>query len=212
MLLKITLCLSSLLLAVDADLSRFENNFKFEDKDSVGFSSGSLKMIADGEEKKTFHPEGVDFTGCSVDPGSDMCCMMKQEERLVLEKQPVMECTHKVVEKCHYSYVTKFHPSKEEICDESFDKKCSISFTQTAQNETVRKCYTPLVKVCGKDEPMGNDISDQEQGVKSNIECKTYYESSCTERYVEKSPGKFVKESKCEKLPVELCGQGNFFF
>ncbi len=27
-------------------------------------------------------------------------------------------------------------------------------------------------------------------------------------RYHEKQPGKFVGDTKCEKLPIELCGQG----
>merc|ERR1711862_368211 len=34
------------------------------------------------------------------------------------------------------------------------------------------------------------------------------YESSCTTRYVEKQPGKFVGDTACEKLPVEICGAG----
>ena len=40
------------------------------------------------------------------------------------------------------------------------------------------------------------------------MKCKTVYESSCTTRYIEKQPGKFVGDTKCEKLPIELCGQG----
>ena len=39
-------------------------------------------------------------------------------------------------------------------------------------------------------------------------QCKTFYESACTTKYVEKQPGKFVGDTSCEKLPVELCGQG----
>ena len=37
------------------------------------------------------------------------------------------------------------------------------------------------------------------------------YESSCTTKYVEKQPGKFVGETGCEKLPVEICGAGCTF-
>ena len=36
-----------------------------------------------------------------------------------------------------------------QVCEETFDKKCSISFTKQASNETVEKCYRPLVRVCG---------------------------------------------------------------
>jgi hypothetical protein len=54
-----------------------------------------------------------------------------------------------MVEQCHFTYVTKFKPSQEEICDENFEKKCQISFKQQAYNETVKKCYKPVRKVRG---------------------------------------------------------------
>ena len=41
--------------------------------------------------------------------------------------------------------------------------------------------------------------------------CKTVYESSCSTKYVEKQPGKFVADTVCEKLPVEICGAGCSF-
>merc|ERR1711970_691140 len=41
--------------------------------------------------------------------------------------------------------------------------------------------------------------------------CRTVYESSCTTKYVEKQPGKFVGDTGCEKLPVEICGAGCVF-
>ncbi len=53
----------------------------------------------------------------------------------------------RMVEQCHFTYVTKFKPSQEEICDENFEKKCQISFKQQAYNETVKKCYKPVRKV-----------------------------------------------------------------
>ena len=37
------------------------------------------------------------------------------------------------------------------------------------------------------------------------------FESSCTTKYVEKQPGKFVGDTGCEKLPVEICGAGCTF-
>ena len=110
-----------------------------------------------------------------------------------LQKDPIMECTHKNTEQCHYTYVTQFTPSQEEICEENFEKKCSITFKQRAYNETVEKCYTPVEKVCNGQGPE---------------ECRTVYESSCSTKYVEKQPGKFVGDTKCEKLPTELCGAG----
>eukprot|EP00093_Oithona_nana_P005660 05660.XXX_81559_80879_1 [CDS] Oithona nana genome sequencing. len=39
-------------------------------------------------------------------------------------------------------------------------------------------------------------------------ECRTVYETSCTTRYVQKKLGKFVGDTQCEKLPLEICGAG----
>ena len=137
--------------------------------------------------------EGVDFSGCDTDPETGFCCVDKTEQVTTLQKDPILECTHKNVEQCHYTYLTQFEPSLEEVCEESFEKKCSITFKQQAYNETVKKCYRPIEKVCNGQGPE---------------ECRTVYESSCTTKYVEKQPGKFVGDTGCEKLPVEICGAG----
>eukprot|EP00096_Caligus_rogercresseyi_P015329 TRINITY_DN777_c0_g1_i1.p1 TRINITY_DN777_c0_g1~~TRINITY_DN777_c0_g1_i1.p1 ORF type:complete len:359 (+),score=130.14 TRINITY_DN777_c0_g1_i1:235-1311(+) len=135
----------------------------------------------------------IDFTGCVTDPSTGFCCIEKEESIPSLQKDPILECTHKNIEKCHYTYVTQFTPSQEEVCEENFEKTCQVTFKQQAFNDTVRKCYKPLEKVCNGQGPE---------------ECKTVYESSCTTKYVEKQPGKFVGDTKCEKLPIEVCGAG----
>jgi len=136
---------------------------------------------------------GIDFSGCQQDAETGLCCVEKEETVTSLEKEPILECTHKNVEQCHYSYVTQFTPSQEEVCEENFEKTCQITFKQQAFNETVRKCYKPVEKVCNGQGPE---------------ECRTVYESSCSTKYVEKQPGKFVGDTSCEKLPVEICGAG----
>ena len=136
---------------------------------------------------------GIDFSGCQQDPDTGLCCVEKEETVQTLQKDPILECTHKNTEQCHYTYVTKFQPSQEEVCEENFEKTCQITFKQQAFNETVRKCYKPVEKVCNGQGPE---------------ECRTVYESSCTTKYVEKQPGKFVGDTACEKLPVEICGAG----
>ena len=50
------------------------------------------------------------------------------------------------MEQCHYTYITKYRPSQEEICDENYEKVCQISYATRAVNDTVKKCYTPVVK------------------------------------------------------------------
>ena len=88
-------------------------------------------------------------------------------------------CTHKNVEQsqCHYTYVSQFSPTQEEMCEKNFEKVCSSTFKQQVYNEMIE-------------------------------ECMTVYESTCTARYVEKQPGKFVVDTKYENLPTELCGAG----
>jgi hypothetical protein len=33
---------------------------------------------------------------------------------LTIAKDPILECVHKNIEKCHYTYVTQFTPAQEE--------------------------------------------------------------------------------------------------
>jgi hypothetical protein len=42
------------------------------------------------------------------DPETGFCCIEKDEEITSLQKDPILECTHKNIEKCHYTYVTQF--------------------------------------------------------------------------------------------------------
>ena len=136
---------------------------------------------------------GIDFSNCATDPETGLCCVEEEETVQSIKTDPILECTHKSVEKCHYTYVTQFEPTAEEFCEENFEKNCQVTFKKQAFDESVKKCYRPLEKVC--------DGSGPE-------ECKTLFESSCTTRYIEKQPGKFVGDTKCEKLPVEICGAG----
>lgn len=162
---------------------------------------------------------GVDFSDCETQDDG-MCCVMREEEITTLKKDPILECTHKSVEKCHYTYVTEFSPVQEEVCEENFEKKCQITFKQMAVTETVKKCYRPLMKTCGNEANPSRlrvkrqlaeygDANDSGSLADANNEqCKTFYETACTTKYVEKQPGKFVGDTSCEKLPIELCGEG----
>jgi hypothetical protein len=206
--------------------SKKENN---NSKSNRGRESGAQEDRGKSGGDHGFSPEGgIDFTGCENDPDTGRCCITKEEQITTLSKSPILECTHKDYEQCHYTYVTQFRPSQQELCEETFNKECTISFVQKATNDTVQKCYKPLVKVCGEGSSGNNDNNfvDQQEyyGRKrrksrfkkdtqggENKKCTTFFESSCTTRYVEKSPGKFVADTSCERLPVELCGQGIHF-
>merc|ERR1711892_1389525 len=156
------------------------------------FRSSTSQLSRRGKQENSISG-GVDFSNCVTDPDTGLCCVDKLSEVTSLEKEPILECIHKNTEQCHYTYVTQFSPSMEEVCEENFEKQCSITFKQKAMNETVQKCYRPIEKVCNGQGPE---------------ECRTVYESSCTTKYVEKQPGKFVGDTGCEKLPIEICGAG----
>jgi len=158
-----------------------------------GRQQGLVQVARQGRQEAEAVQGGIDFSGCQNDPETGLCCVEKEETVQTIEKDPILECTHKNVEKCHYTYVTQFTPAQEEVCEENFEKSCQITFKQQAVEESVKKCYKPLEKVCNGQGPE---------------ECRTVYESSCTTKYVEKQPGKFVGDTKCEKLPVEICGAG----
>merc|ERR1711936_646808 len=100
-----------------------------------------------GRQEGGVVPGGIDFSGCEEDPETGLCCIDKEETVTTIKKDPILECTHKNTEQCHYTYVTQFTPTQEEVCEETFEKSCSITFKQQAFNETVRKCYTPIEKV-----------------------------------------------------------------
>jgi len=166
--------------------------FGLASADFVGLNAQQLARVGRQQDDGAVQG-GIDFSGCTEDPDTGLCCVEKEEEITTLKKEPILECTHKNVEQCHYTYVTKFKPSQEQVCEENFEKSCQITFKQQAFNETVRKCYKPVEKVCNG---QGPEI------------CQTVYESSCSTKYVEKQPGKFVGDTSCEKLPVEICGAG----
>ena len=138
-------------------------------------------------------PGSIDFSSCETDPDTGLCCITEEETVQSLERAPILECTHKNFEKCHYTYVTTFSAAQEEVCQENFEKTCQVTFKQQAMNETVKKCYKPIQKSCTGNGPE---------------ECRTIFESTCSTKYVEKQPGKFVGDTKCEKLPIEICGAG----
>ena len=122
-------------------------------------------------------PKGVDFSKAERTKDGRLC-VVKIDMVESVTKDPVLRCEHKMENKCHYTYVTFFKPSQEKICSEHFEKSCKIMFSQKSVEETVRKCFTPQVKVC--------DGTGEE-------ECRTVYESSCTTKYVKKGLGKIVE-------------------
>ena len=42
-------------------------------------------------------------------------CVLKEEIVQSVVKEPILKCTLKNVEKCHYTYITQFTPIREEV-------------------------------------------------------------------------------------------------
>ena len=116
---------------------------------------------------------GIDFSQ-GVRRADGKICILKESTVKSIQKDPILECKHQNLEKCHYTYVTFFKPTQEEICEENFEKTCQITFKKQATTETVKKCYRPLIKTCNGQGPE---------------ECRTVYESSCQTRYIQKPNG-----------------------
>jgi len=135
---------------------------------------------------------GVDFSQATLTEDGRLC-VFKEDTISTLSKDPILDCSHSSVEKCHLTYVTKFAPSQEEDCSEIFEKRCQITFRKEISTETMMRCMTPLETVCNGQGPE---------------ECKTFSQSSCTTRYKESAPGQFIADTKCEKIPREICGEG----
>jgi hypothetical protein len=130
-----------------------------------------------------------DFSKAYDDPGTGLKCVNEEASVQTIEKEKLLECVHSTVNVCHYTYVTRFSSQRQEECLDNYGKVCTIAFNKQAVNETMRKCYTPMVKECNGDkETDGKEI------------CQTVYESDCSTRYVEKQPGRFVGDTKCTKV------------
>ena len=52
-------------------------------------------------------------------------CVLKEEMVQSVVKEPILKCTLKNVEKCHYTYITQFTPIREEVNIELVSKECN---------------------------------------------------------------------------------------
>ena len=152
----------------------------------------NIRNSINNNKKRETGQTSINFGGGAISEDGRLC-VLKEDTIETMVREPILKCDHKSIRKCHVTYVTFFSPSQEQKCDEIFNKKCQITFRKEASREIFRKCYTPLVKVCNGQGPE---------------ECRTVWESSCTTRYVEKTPGNFIADTKCKKFPKKFCGQG----
>lgn len=134
-------------------------------------------------------PGGVDFSQAERQADGRMC-VVREEEVETVESRPVLACSHREEQQCHQTYVTFFTATQEEECRDTFEKKCQITFRSQAVSQSVRSCRRPLVSVC--------DGSGPER-------CREERETSCSTR---PGPGGALPETRCESVPVSVCGRG----
>jgi len=182
--------------------------------------------------------QGTASNEVPLDIGSIAAAGERCIDKVVMTEQTEYDdqitCKHSYTERCHVTYKTDYEPQQEEECNENYRKKCYIEYKNTASQEKVQFCFTPLVRNCDLPGP---------------TECTTEYRSECTTRYHEheveedrpvcqeeqeekcetKTQGystteectkwpvmkcsletkvvkKYTPETDCKKVPYELCG------
>ena len=70
--------------------------------------------------------ELVDFSNATVTVDGSRECVNTTGMMEIYEKTPVYECVHKNEEQCHYTYVTQFEPTRQEECEENYEKSCQV--------------------------------------------------------------------------------------
>ena len=58
--------------------------------------------------------ENIDFSQATRNADGKLC-VLKEEIIETVVKEPLLKCTHKKLQKCHYTYITKFSPIQEEV-------------------------------------------------------------------------------------------------
>ena len=117
----------------------------------------------------------IDFSEAVDNAETGLKCVIEEEKIKTLEKSSLLTCIHSMVNICHYSYVTQFRPIREEQCEEYYEKTCRIMINKQATNETVRHCYHPMERQCGKASPQIDTTGD-------NTICKDLLETECSTR------------------------------
>ena len=70
--------------------------------------------------------ELVDFSNATLTDDGSRECVNTTGMMEIYEKTPVYECVHKTEEQCHYTYVTQFEPTRQEECEENYEKSCQV--------------------------------------------------------------------------------------
>jgi hypothetical protein len=90
--------------------------------------------IVGGKDEPTSTSGGgftlVDFTNATISQDGNRECVNTTGIMETYDKRPIYQCFHRNEEQCHYTYVTQFEPTKEEVCEENYEKNCKVQNTK----------------------------------------------------------------------------------
>ena len=150
------------------------------------------------------------------------------------EYDDVVTCQHSYSEKCHTTYTTDFEPQQEEECEENFVKDCYIEYKKVASQEKVKFCHTPILlegngpEKCETVYESACTTRYEEHDVEDDVvQCETIQEEKCEDvsqgytteqkctrwpvqkcKQDKRSRKKYSPDTKCVKVPREICGPG----
>ena len=68
----------------------------------------------------------VDFTNATLTEDGSRECVNTTGIMETYDRIPIYECVDKNEEQCHHTYVTEFEPTREEVCEENYQKSCKV--------------------------------------------------------------------------------------
>merc|ERR1711881_407697 len=206
---SITMVTSRLLLACGL--------FALVTSDFVGHNHNN-QLARRGRQDETIQG-GIDFSGCQEDAETGLCCVEKEETVTSLEKEPILECTHKNVEQCHYTYVKKCYKPVEKVCNGQGEEECRTVYESSCSTKYVEKqpgkfvgdtaCEKLPIEICGAgctfeegEEECHDKVIVSLVDVPEEV-CDLNPQKTC--RFITKLVPKLKPEHQCTIVPKETC-------
>merc|ERR1719193_2568217 len=135
-------------------------------------------------------------------------------EKVVMEEETewddLVTCEHSYNRRCHQSQITIYNAAQEEECEENYVKDCDRTGEEICSTQYESECITTQEEHQVEDDiPQCETIVDEKceqktSGYTSFTDCSKWPREVCTlEKQLKK---KFTPITRCDKVPVELCG------
>ena len=66
----------------------------------------------------------IDFSKAYDDPDTGLKCVNKEATVQTKEREKLLQCTHSMINVCHYTYATRFTSQRQEECRDNYEKAC----------------------------------------------------------------------------------------